>query len=88
MPENGEEDSYEIEESEGIEVSTIEVVIDEAISEFQSSKTLPKKKKGTYNLRELLQTLFGGENEFVDLAVELEAVLSGYQDLILEDESN
>jgi hypothetical protein len=86
ISEGGEEENYEIEEFEGIEVSTIEVVIDEAVSEFQKTKVFPKKRKGTYSLSDLFQVLLGDDSEIFDLAVELETALSGYQDLIREDD--
>jgi hypothetical protein len=87
VSEDGEEESYEIEEFEGIEVSTIEVVIDEAASEFQKAKVFSKKRKGTYCLSDLFQVLLDDDSEIFDLAVELETALSGYQDLIREDDN-
>lgn len=83
--EDGEEESYEIEDFEGIEVSTIEVVIDEAISEYQKTKVFPKKKKGEFSLSGLFE-VFLGDHDIVDLTVELETALSGYQDLIRESD--
>lgn len=86
ISEDGEEESCEIEEFEGIEVSTIEVIIDEAISEYQKSRVFPKKKKGEFSLNELFELFFGNDHEIVDLVVELETALSGYQDMIREDD--
>lgn len=86
VSEDGEEESYEIEEFEGIEVSTVEVIIDEAISEYQKSKVFPKKKKGEFSLNELFEFFFGNDHEIVDLVIELETALSGYQDMIREDD--
>ncbi len=85
ISEDGEEEAYEIEDFEGIEVSTIEVAIDEAISEYQNAKVFPRKKKGEFGLSELFE-FFLGEHEMVDLVVELETALSGYRDLIREDD--
>ncbi len=85
ISEDGEEESYEIEDFEGIEVSTIEVAIDEAISEYQKAKVFPKKKKGEFSLSGLFE-FFLGEHEVVDLVVELETALSGYRDLIREND--
>lgn len=45
----------------------------------------PKKKKGEFSLSELFE-FFLGEHEIVDLTVELETALSGYRDLIWEDD--
>jgi hypothetical protein len=85
ISEDGEEESYEIEDFEGIEVSTIEVAIDGAISEYQKAKIFPRKKKGEFSLSGLFE-FFLGEHEVVDLVVELETALSGYRDLIREND--
>lgn len=86
VSEDGDEESYEIEEFDGIEVSIIEVVIDEAVSKFQEAKVFPKRKKGTFSLSDLFELFLDDENPIVDLAVELETALSGYRDLIREDD--
>ncbi len=86
ISDDGDEETVYIEETEGIEVVTIEVVIDEALSEFQKDKVLPKKRKGTYSLSGAFETVFGPDSELAELAIDLETALSGYQDMIYMDD--
>jgi hypothetical protein len=86
LPEDGEEESVEIEEISGIEVSTLEVVIDEALAEFQRDGTFPKKKKGTYSLSGIFEFVFGAESDIASLALDLETAISGYEDMVHADD--
>ena len=86
ISEDGEEDSSEIGEDNGVEVSTLEVVIDEALAEFQRDGILPKKKKGTYSLSGVFELVFGEESDIASLALDLETALSGYKDMVYADD--
>jgi hypothetical protein len=83
---DGGEEEVELQEFAGIEVSTVEVVIDMALSEFQNDRILPKRKKGLYSLSGAFEVVFGPDTPLSDLAVDLETALSGYQDMIWEDD--
>jgi hypothetical protein len=85
VSEDGEEETIEIEEA-GIEVSTLEVVIDEALAEFQKDGVLPKKKKGAYSLSGAFEVVFGSESDIASLALDLETALSGYEDMVYADD--
>ncbi len=86
MSDDGEEETIEVEGDNGIEVSTLEVVIDEALAEFQKDGTLPKKRKGTYSLSGVFELVFGGESDIASLALDLETALSGYEDMVYADD--
>jgi len=85
MSEDGEGETVEIEDN-GIEVSTLEVVIDGALAEFQNDKILPPKKKGTYSLSGVFEFVFGAESDIASLALDLETALSGYEDMVYADD--
>jgi hypothetical protein len=80
------EETIDLEEDRGVEVDDVELVIDMAVLEFQNSGVLRKRKKGTYSLSGVFEAVFGEECPVVELAVELETTLSGYQDMIWGDE--
>jgi len=86
ISEEGDENQIELEESRGVEVDDVDVVIDLAILEFQQGGILPKRKKGTYSLSGVFEAVFGQDSSIVELAVDLETTLSGYQDMIWNDE--
>lgn len=81
------EEEVELGEDRGIEVDDIDLVIDLAMLELQNDGVLPKRKKGTYSLSGVFETVFGDESPVVELAVDLETTLSGYNDMIWRDEA-
>jgi|GEM_PF-6815991 len=86
ISEGEDEVEIELEEDSGVEVGDVDLVIDLAVMEFQNHGILPKRKKGTYSLSAVFETLFGKESTVSELAIDLETTLSGYEDMIWNDE--
>jgi hypothetical protein len=86
ISDGGDEEEIEIGEEHNVEVDDIDVVIDLAVIEFQATGILPKRRKGTYGFSAVFETIFGQESEVVDLAIDLETALCGYQDMIWSDD--
>lgn len=84
------EEEIELEERRTAEVDDVDLVIDQALKEFQDHGILPKRKrkeKGTYSLSAAFEALFGKESPIVALAIDLETTLSGYEDMIWVDDA-
>lgn len=87
ISEEGSEVEIELEEDRGVEVGDVDVAIDLAVMEFQNDGILPKRKKGTYSLSAVFEILFGKKSTISELAIDLETTLSGYEDMIWNDEA-
>ena len=81
------EEVIDLFEGRGTQVDDVDVIIDLALMEFQTQGVLPKIKRGKYSLGAVFETWFGKESVISDLAVDLETTLSGYEDMIWNDDA-
>jgi hypothetical protein len=77
-----EEDDINIDEIRGAEAASVEAVIDVALSEFMNEGLLPKKEEGFYTLMTAFEAIFGEDVRVSEMAMELENLLVGYQEMI------